>query len=132
MNICTIMGRLTDNLELRKTTSEVSVCRFTVAVDRGYQKDGERQTDWIDVVAWRGTAEFLCKYFGKGDMVAISGSVQTRSYEDKEGKKRKAVELVADKAFFCGKKNSNDSTTAAAVPNDNDFEEIGTDDDLPF
>lgn len=132
MNICTIMGRLTDNLELRKTTSEVSVCRFTVAVDRGYQKDGERQTDWIDVVAWRGTAEFLCKYFGKGDMVAISGSVQTRSYEDKEGKKRKAVELVADKAFFCGKKETTQTATTTATPNAADFEEVGDDDLLPF
>ena len=105
LNIAAIMGRLTADPELRKTPSGVSVTTFTLAVDRSYVKQGEeRQADFIDVVAWRGTAEFVCKYFSKGRMMAVDGSIQTRSYEDKNGNKRKAVEIVANNVSFAGDK----------------------------
>ena len=106
LNIAVIMGRLTAAPELRTTPNGVSVTSFSVAVDRSYssRSGGERQTDFINVVAWRGTAEFICKYFQKGQMIAIDGSIQTRNYEDKQGNKRTAVEVVANNANFCGSK----------------------------
>lgn len=104
LNIAVIMGRLTATPELRTTPNGVSVTSFSVAVDRSYSSKGggERQTDFINVTAWRGTAEFICKYFQKGQMIAINGSIQTRNYEDKQGNRRTAVEIVADNANFCG------------------------------
>lgn len=154
INNVVMLGRLVEDPELRKTPSEISVTRFAIAVDRSYQKAGqERQSDFFDIVAWRNTAEFICKYFHKGSMIAITGSLQTRSYEDKNGQKRKAYEIVVDQASFCEGKRSSDngsaaaaSSTAAANPgngyqtapqtfssgNDAVFEEIGSDDDLPF
>lgn len=105
MNVCILMGRLTFDPELKRTPSGVSVTSFTVAVQRNYVAKGEeRQSDFIDVVAWRNTAEFISKYFRKGQMIAVQGSIQTRSYQDKQGNKRKAVEVLADKADFCGDK----------------------------
>lgn len=106
LNIAVIMGRLTATPELRTTPNGVSVTSFSVAVDRSYSSRGssERQTDFINVTAWRGTAEFICKYFQKGQMIAINGSIQTRNYEDKQGNRRTAVEIVADNANFCGSK----------------------------
>lgn len=106
LNIAVIMGRLTATPELRTTPNGISVTSFSVAVERSYssRNGGERQTDFINVVAWRGTAEFICKYFTKGQMIAINGSIQTRNYEDKQGNKRTAVEIVADNANFCGSK----------------------------
>ena len=106
LNIAVIMGRLTAAPELRTTPNGVSVTSFSVAVDRSYssRSGGERQSDFINVVAWRGTAEFICKYFQKGQMIAIDGSIQTRNYEDKQGNKRTAVEVVANNANFCGSK----------------------------
>lgn len=96
LNTAAIMGRLVADPELKHTPSGVAVTSFTLAVDRNYAKPGEeRQTDWIDVVAWRGTAEFICKYFTKGRMIAVTGSLQTRTWEDKNGSKHKATELVA-------------------------------------
>ena len=95
LNVAVIMGRLTADPELRHTQNGVAVTSFTLAVDRGYVKQGqERQTDWIDVVAWRQTAEFVCKYFTKGQMMAVNGSLQTRTWEDKNGAKHKSTELV--------------------------------------
>lgn len=103
LNIATIMGRLTADPELRHTPNGVAVTAFTLAVERSYAPQGqERQTDFIDIVAWRGTAEFVCKYFTKGRMLAVTGSIQTRNYEDKQGNKRKAVEIVADNVNFAG------------------------------
>ena len=100
LNIAVIMGRLTAAPELRTTPNGVSVTSFSVAVDRSYssRSGGERQTDFINVVAWRGTAEFICKYFQKGQMIAIDGSIQTRNYEDKQGNKRTAVEASSTAA----------------------------------
>lgn len=106
LNVAVIMGRLVAAPELRTTPSGISVCSFRVAVDRSYSSrdGGERQTDFIDVVAWRNTAEFVCKYFQKGQMIAVNGRIQTRNYEDKQGNKRTAVEIVADNVNFCGSK----------------------------
>lgn len=105
LNTCIIMGRLGQDPELKTTQSGVAVTSFSVAVQRDRKpKGGDYISDWIDCVAWRGTAEFICKYFGKGRMIALSGSLQTRTWEDKNGSKHKAMELVADKASFCGDK----------------------------
>ena len=107
INMVALMGRLTFEPELRTTPSGVSVLRFQVACDRNYQRSGQdRQADFIDCVAWRQTAEFISRYFHKGSMIAVQGSIQTRSYEDKTGAKRTAVEIVADSVSFCGSKAS--------------------------
>jgi single-strand DNA-binding protein len=139
------MGRLTYEPELRATPSGVSVVRFQVAVDRNYQKAGEeRKTDFIDCTAWRQTAEFVCKYFHKGSMIAVEGSLQTDNYTDQNGEKRKSVQLVASQVSFCGSKAESGTTGANSNPafaqpapsyasaDNSDFEEIVDDDDLPF
>ncbi|MBQ7116313.1 MAG: single-stranded DNA-binding protein [Clostridia bacterium] len=143
LNCAVIMGRLTADPELRQTPSGVSVTRFTVAVDRGYVKAGEeRKADFINVVAWRQTAEFVSRYFQKGSMIAVQGSIQTGSYE-KDGVKRYTVEISADNVSFCGSKsetgtNGAPSTTATtAAPSFSnggldDFAAMADDDDLPF
>ena len=142
LNCAVIMGRLTADPELRQTPSGVSVTRFTVAVDRGYVKPGEeRKADFINVVAWRQTAEFVTRYFSKGSMIAVQGAIQTGSYE-KDGIKRSTFEIVADNVSFCGSK-SESSTGGAPRMNDtaatsfsngsiNDFAAVADDDDLPF
>ena len=141
VNCAVIMGRLVADPELRTTGNGISVTSFAVAVDRRFARSGEdRQTDFIDVIAWRQTADFVCKYFRKGSMIAIQGYIQTRTYEDKNGNKRKAVELVADNVSFCGSKaetGAAGSMPAQAAPayqtaSAADFEEIPDDEDLPF
>ena len=114
VNLAVIMGRLVADPELRHTQNDTPVTNFTVAVDRTYKSGDERQTDFIDVVAWRNTAEFVCKYFAKGQMIIIKGAIQTRTYEDKDGNKRKATEIVADNVFFGEPKRSED--TAEKTP----------------
>ena len=115
LNTAIIMGRLTADPELRQTPSSVAVTRFTVAVDRGYTKQGEeRKTDFINVVAWRSTAEFVSRYFKKGSMIAIQGAIQTGSYE-KDGVKRNTFEIVADNVFFCGGKNAGQSNNSSQI-----------------
>ena len=100
-----VMGRFSADPELKTTGSGVSVCSFTLACDRDYKpKDGDRETDWIDCVAWRQTAEFVEKYFAKGRMAVVEGRLQTRTYEDKDGHKRKVTELVADNVYFADSK----------------------------
>ena len=85
LNVAVLTGRLVADPELRHTTSDVAVTSFTIAVDRSYQKGGaDRQADFIDIVAWRGTADFVCKYFRKGQLISVQGSIQTRSYQDKD------------------------------------------------
>ena len=126
MNIVALTGRITHTPELKQTPSGTAVLSFSIAVDRRFSGK-EKQTDFIDCVAWRTTAEFIARYFIKGDMIAIEGEIQTRNYEDKHGgNKRKAVEVVVSNVSFCGGKK--DQTT----PTDVEFEEIGGDDDLPF
>lgn len=138
INTVALTGRLTYSPELKATTSGVSVIRFQMAVDRNYQAQGqERQADFIDCIAWRQTAEFISRYFHKGDMIGIEGSIQTSNFTDKDGNKRKSVDVVANNVSFCGSKqqsNSNPNLNVAPPPADNsDFEEIvDEDDDLPF
>lgn len=142
LNNVVLMGRLTATPELRNTANGVAVTSFTLAVERSFVKQGEqRQADFIDCIAWRNTAEFIARYFQKGSMIAVTGSIQTRNYEDKNGNKRKATEVVIDSASFCGSKGENQQNTAKLTPTaespsyqptDGDFEEIGTDDNLPF
>lgn len=117
LNVAVIMGRLTANPELRHTPSDVAVTSFTLAVDRAYVKSGaERQTDFIDVVAWRNTAEFICKYFRKGQMMAVHGAIQTRNYTDKDGNKRKAFEILASDVSFADSKRDNDGSRQTSAP----------------
>ena len=139
VNCAILMGRLTKDPELRTTQNGTSVTSFAVAVDREYVRQGEeRQTDFINVVAWRQTAEFVSRYFRKGSMIAVQGSIQTRNYEDKNGNKRTAVEVIADKVSFCGSKaESGNSAPVDAKANESDYTVINTndsgeDDDLPF
>ena len=104
MNKAMIIGRFVADPELKETAGGLNVTRFTLAVDRRYGKTKEdHETDWIDVVAWRGLAEFVCKYFEKGSPIYIEGSIQTKMWEDKEGNKRKAVEVHAENAEFLPK-----------------------------
>jgi single-strand DNA-binding protein len=138
LNCAVIMGRLTADPELRQTPSGVSVVRFTVAVDRGYVKQGEeRQTDFINVIAWRGSADFVAKYFHKGSMIAVQGTIQTGSYE-KEGVKHYTFEIVADNVSFCGGKsdgqnnNSSQNAPQSQKTTDNVTTLVDNDDDLPF
>lgn len=117
LNCITIMGRLTRDPELRRTDSGIPVASFTVAVDRDFSNNqsGEKETDFIDCVAWRGTGEFVDKYFNKGSMIVVSGRLQIRSWTDKEGNKRRSAEVVADNVYFGeGKK---DSQQAQNTPN---------------
>ena len=156
MNNVSLMGRLTADPELKQTYNGVSVLSFCIAVDRPYSKDGNQQADFINVVAWRQTAEFVSKYFSKGQMIALEGCIQTRPYEDKNGNNRIAFEVIARRVCFCGgKSNDNRQATNGNVTKDNSqpnnqsspnikpdesdfdsldgFEEIGTpDDNLPF
>ena len=132
MNNINLMGRLTFKPELKVTPSGVNVCRFQIAVDRKYTPKGEeKKTDFIDCVAWRQTADFLCKYFHKGNKIAVDGSLQTRNYKDKDGNNRKACEVNVENIYFCGGKAPSEEK---ANGSDNaDFEEINVDDDdLPF
>ena len=145
INNVVLMGRLVATPELRNTQTGVAVTSFTLAVERSFARAGEqRQADFIDCVAWRNTAEFISRYFQKGSMIAVTGSIQTRTYDDKNGNKRKATEIVVDQASFCGSKaetgTSGYSAPSAMMPeapsfstaSAGDFEEIAGDDDLPF
>lgn len=105
LNVVALTGRLVEDPELKTTGNGVSVCSIRLAVDRDYAPQGqERKVDFINVVAWRGTAEFISKYFRKGQIIAVNGSIQTRQYEDRRGNKRTAVEVVAGSVSFCGSK----------------------------
>ena len=114
LNHIVVMGRLTRDPELRKTASGVSVTSFTVAVDRDFSQDGQKVTDFLDVVAWRNTAEFAAKYFMKGRMAVISGRLQIRNWEDKEGNKRRTAEILAENLYFGDSKKEYDSGSAPA------------------
>ena len=142
------MGRLTADPELRQTQSGVSSCNITVAIQRDFTDgSGERQSDFISVVAWRQTAEFICKYFSKGNMIAVEGQLRTRTYDDKRHPdvKHYVTEVYADKVSFCGGKNEsggaakpahNKPNPQAAAPAPaadlSDFEDVVGDSDLPF
>lgn len=135
LNKVILAGRLTAKPELKSTPSGVSVTTFSLAVDRRVAKDAEKKTDFINCVAWRGTAEFITRYFDKGSAICIIGNIQTRSWQDQNGGKRYATEVIADEASFVENKNSGQqnpnapSFTPQEAPQ---FEELDPDDDLPF
>lgn len=109
LNRTIMMGRLCADPELKRTQSQIPVCSFRIAVDRDYGKNGEKETDFFDVVAWRATAEFICKYFTKGRMIVADGRMQTRPWIDKDGNKRITTELVVDNAYFGDSKRDAES-----------------------
>ena len=115
LNQIVIMGRLTRDPELRRTGSGLAVASFSVAVDRDWpnKETGEKETDFIDCVAWRQTGEFVSKYFEKGSMIVVSGRLQIRPWTDKDGNKRKTAEIVVDNVYF-GESKKKDSTTNAS------------------
>lgn len=140
-NLVVLTGRLTADPELKTTNTGISVTSFSIAVNRRYRAGEETQTDFINIVAWRQTAEFITKYFKKGNMIGIEGSIQTRKYTDKNGNNRTVFEVVASNAQFVeSKKDSAPSAGAGEEPasfsnaEGSDFTEIdsGMDDDLPF
>lgn len=142
INSTVLMGRLTYEPELRSTPNGISVIRFQIACKRQFQsKREECKADFIDIIAWRQTAEFISRYFHKGSMIAIEGSIQTELFTDKDGNKRKSVQVVANNVSFCGSKAENNSDSDSpfhqpapsyAEADNSDFEEIADDDDLPF
>ena len=131
-NRAIIIGRMTKAGELRTTHNGTSTCSFTVAVDRAFKNaNGEKVTDFINCVAWRGQAEFISKYFTKGSVIGVQGNIQTRSYTDKEGNKRTVTEILVDRAFFVGGKERNTSSGENAA--ESEFDAIdGDSEDLPF
>lgn len=138
LNSVCLMGRLTADPELKSTQSGVSVCSFRIAVDRTYTPKGqEKQTDFINIITWRSTAEFVSRYFRKGQLVAVQGSIQTGQYTDRDGNKRTAFDVVADNVFFAEKKAESGETKQGAGYDHSpdiqgDFEEIISPDELPF
>lgn len=151
LNVVAIMGRLVADPELRTTTQGNSVCSFRIACDRSYVQQGqERQADFIDIVAWRQQAEFVSKYFQRGSLIAIEGSLQTRKYQDKNGNNRTAVEVVANNISFAGAKRQDAQSAPSyeqqtishvqqakaqsgfAQGSTDDFAVISDNDDLPF
>lgn len=149
LNKVILMGRLVRDPELKQTNSDISVCKFTVAVNRPYQKDKEQQADFINVTAWRGTAEFVSKYFNKGSIIIVEGKLQNNDYTDKDGVKHYSMVVQADNVNFGGGKSENTSQAetnsnaiARAVEGTSDspigvvdlseFEEILSDGETPF
>lgn len=117
LNKTVLMGRLTAAPELKQTQGGTSVCSFSLAVARSYARQGEQpETDFIDIVAWGKTAEFVCKYFGKGQLIALSGRIQTRMWTDRNDNKRKAVEVVAEEVFFAEPKRDNRGSAGSGRP----------------
>lgn len=140
LNVVVLTGRLTADPELKTTTNGTSVCSFSIAVDRRYKAGEERQADFINIVTWRSSAEFVSKYFKKGQMIAIEGSIQTRRYQDKDGNNRTAFEVVANNVQFAEfARREGEGAPAAATPASysnagaGDFTSIDdVDEDLPF
>lgn len=148
MNVVVLIGRMTDNPELRKTSADISVTRFSIAVDRRGKSGEEKQTDFINIVAWRQTAEFITNYFKKGQRIAVEGSLRMNKFTDKDGNNRTSYEVVVNNAHFVESKR--DNTNGEDLPSSNgkasqsentasfsnggyeDFTEIVSDDDLPF
>ena len=144
INVVVLMGRLVRDPEIRTTASGKSVCSFSLAVERDFQRSEERTADYFDCVAWGNTAEFVGKYFHKGRMIALQGRLQARTYKDREGNNRKVVEVIADKVSFTGEKA--ESTAGKEAPKETKeppaayesgnlsegFEALSEDEDLPF
>ena len=131
LNRIIVMGRMTRDPELRRTNSGTAVASFTVAVDRDFKsQSGEKETDFIDVVVWRNTAEFVSKYFSKGRMAVVEGRLQLRDWTDKDGGKRRTAEIVADSVYF-GDSKRDSGDTAQSEPQGG-FSEVEDDGNLPF
>ena len=138
------MGRLTRDVEMRQTPNGVSLARFSIAVNRRFAgKDAQQQADFINCVAWRQTGEFIARYFQKGSMIAVVGSIQSRSWDGNDGKKQYATEVIVDEAYFTGSKSGsgtkgNDTDFSDSSIDDlnsqygDDFATIGDEEDLPF
>lgn len=140
MNLAILMGRTTKDIELKTTASGTSVTSFTLAVDKRVKKGEEKQADFINIVAWRQTAEFAANYIRKGQLIAIEGSIQTRKYQDKEGKDRTVFEVVANQIHFAEAKRDNGGSSYTPAntsnvninPDNGGFSEFSSEDDLPF
>ncbi len=135
-NLVVLTGRLTADPELKTTPNGTNVTTFSIAVERRYRSGEERQTDFINIVAWQKTAEFITKYFKKGNLIGIEGSIQTRRYQDKNGNNRNAFEVIANNVQFVESKKDSSASDGASFSNAdvNDFAEMDTvdDSDLPF
>ena len=138
LNEIILQGRLTDTPELKTTNSGKSVCSFSLAVERDFSTDGEKTTDFINIVTWNKTAEFVSRYFAKGKQMVVKGSLQTRKYQTQNGDNRTATEVVAEKVYFCGDKAEQPTTqystpTGGVSQNEAQFEDVRFDDeDIPF
>lgn len=138
MNKVILMGRLTHNPEYSQTASGVPMAKFSIAVNRRFAKEGQQQADFINCTAWRQQAEFICKYFKKGSMIAVIGSIQTRSWDGQDGKKQYAPDVIVDEVYFTGEKkesytdndmNGRDETQDFG---NDDFMEMDLDGDMPY
>lgn len=129
LNKAILMGRLVRDPELRRTQNDTAVASFTLAIDRPQDKNGNRQTDFIDCVAWTHTAEFLCKWFTKGMLAVVVGQIQSRNWEDKHGNKRTSIEVKVDELQFGETKKSREGS---ANVNADDFDELDDDSEVPF
>lgn len=140
MNVVVLIGRLTDNPELRKTNSDISVTRFSIAVDRPHKSGEDKQVDFINISAWRGTAEFITRYFTKGQRIAVEGSLRMNKFTDRDGNNRTSYEVVANNVHFVDSKRENangenvpsQTENASQSENTANFVEVTSDDDLPF
>lgn len=140
-NRAILIGRLVADPEMRTTPNGINVATFRIAIDR-FTKGAEKKADFISIVCWRQQAEFVCRYFSKGKAIGVEGSIQTRDYTDKEGNKRTAFEVVADRVFFVESKSASGGSPAPAMPSNEgvsyasgsagDFQVVDGDDDLPF
>lgn len=143
MNKVILMGRLTKDVEMRQTPNGVSLARFSIAVTRRFKNsNGEYDADFINCIAWRKTGEFIARYFQKGSMMAVVGSIQTRSWDGNDGKKQYAAEVIVDEAYFTGSKSENSTGSNTDLSDSSiddlnsqygdDFATIGDEEDLPF
>lgn len=148
MNKVILMGRLTRDPEMRQTPNGITVCSFSIAVNRRFAKEGQQSADFINCTAWRQQAEFICKYFRKGSMIAVVGQLQSRSWENQEGKRQYSTEVMVDEVYFTGSKNETHTqgsdfggAQAPQLSHDDGFGSIdnmgfqaidGSEDDLPF
>ena len=145
MNKVILMGRLTRDPEMRQSPNGVAVCSFSIAVNRRFAKEGQQNADFINCTAWRQQAEFICKYFQKGAMIAVVGNLQSRSWENQEGKRQYSTDVVVDEVYFTGSKSDSQGSSegyyAPQPKADNGFGDIdamgfhtmdGSEDDLPF
>lgn len=131
LNFVALQGRLTRDIELKQTQSQISVASFSIAVERNFGGE-EKQTDFINCVAWRHNAEFIGKYFHKGDMIIVQGMIQQRNWEDKDGNKRTSHEVIVDRAYFGGSKKTVEQGSSQPDAYNPQFVEVDDDGDLPF